>query len=223
MNLSKICTTFRVHDVAVESGAENLERGHPKRVGYGEDHRSDQRLLRWRVSGTARVLTCRVVYMFDASLFFIAHLSGDYLLQSDWMAQKKTSSWLPAVAHALVYSLPYLVMRPTLVAWLVIVVTHAAIDHYRLARYVCWGKNFLAPRWIEVPREPVEIPPYEVLDRQVSDTWKPPSLFLRNYPWSDCVKTGYYHKSPDWLAFWLLFIADNTMHLICNYVALRFL
>lgn len=145
--------------------------------------------------------------MIDASLFFIAHLSGDYLLQSDWMAQKKTSSWVPAVAHALVYGLQYLVMRPSLVAWLVIVITHAIIDHYRLARYVCWGKNFLAPRWIEVK----------------SEGQPECSTYRHNYPWSDCVKTGYYHKSPDWLACWLLFIADNTMHLICNYVALRFL
>lgn len=30
----------------------------------------------------------------------IAHLAGDYIFQSDWMANEKTSKWFPAVARA---------------------------------------------------------------------------------------------------------------------------
>jgi hypothetical protein len=35
----------------------------------------------------------------------LAHLFGDYILQSDWMAQNKTKRSWPAFVHALIYSL----------------------------------------------------------------------------------------------------------------------
>jgi len=38
----------------------------------------------------------------------ILHLTGDYLLQSDWMALNKIKSNRAAATHALVYSLPFL-------------------------------------------------------------------------------------------------------------------
>lgn len=41
--------------------------------------------------------------------------------------------------------------------------------------------------------------------------------------WADCSATGYYKDTPPWLAFWLLIIADNTLHLCINYGALRWL
>jgi len=76
----------------------------------------------------------------------LAHLAGDYLIQSDWMANEKTKRWWPAVAHAVTYGLPFLLVTRSPAALAVIVVTHAVIDHYRLARHVVWAKNFLAPR-----------------------------------------------------------------------------
>jgi len=75
----------------------------------------------------------------------LAHLVGDYLIQTDWMAQEKTNRWLPAVAHAVTYGLPFLAITTDPVALAVIVGTHAVIDRYRLARHVCWAKNLLAP------------------------------------------------------------------------------
>lgn len=115
----------------------------------------------------------------------LAHLVGDYLIQSDWMAQEKTKRWWPAVAHGLVYTLPYALVTQSLLALTVIAGTHIVIDHWRLARHVVWAKNFLAPRRY----------------------W---------YSWRDCRATGYHASRPDWLAVWLLIIADNTMHLIIN-------
>ena len=80
----------------------------------------------------------------------ILHLIGDYLTQSDWMAQNKTKAFLPAWAHAWVYSTPFLLLcsndnRGTL-AFGVIVFSHFFIDRYRLARYVVWAKNWLGPK-----------------------------------------------------------------------------
>lgn len=81
----------------------------------------------------------------------IVHAIGDYILQSDWMATEKTKQYFAAFCHALVYSLPFFLFRPSLAAWLVIFVTHFFIDRYRLARYVVWVKNWLGPNrpWSE--------------------------------------------------------------------------
>lgn len=74
-----------------------------------------------------------------------AHMVGDYLIQSHWMATEKTKHWLPAVAHAITYGVPFLLVTQSPFALLVIVGTHAVIDRYRLARHVVWLKNQLAP------------------------------------------------------------------------------
>ncbi|WP_342213635.1 DUF3307 domain-containing protein [Nocardia wallacei] len=79
-------------------------------------------------------------------LGFIAHLIGDYLIQSDWMALEKTKRWWPAVVHAVTYGLPFLLLTHSVIALAVIVGSHAVIDHYRLARHVVYVKNFIAPR-----------------------------------------------------------------------------
>lgn len=78
-------------------------------------------------------------------LGLLAHMVGDYLIQNDWMATEKTKRWLPAVAHAVSYGLPFLVITRNPVALAVIVGTHAVIDRYRLARHVVWAKNLTAP------------------------------------------------------------------------------
>lgn len=75
----------------------------------------------------------------------LAHAVGDYLLQSDWMAARKTVRFAVALSHATVYALPFLVLRPSLAALAVIVLSHAVIDRWRLARFVVWATNQAAP------------------------------------------------------------------------------
>ena len=81
----------------------------------------------------------------------LAHMVGDYLIQNDWMATQKTQRWVPAIAHAVTYGLPFLVVTRNPVALAVIVGTHAVIDRYRLARHVCWAKNQTAPKAFRSP------------------------------------------------------------------------
>lgn len=138
----------------------------------------------------------------------ILHLIGDYVTQSDWMAQNKTKESYPAFVHALVYSSLFILLRPSLTAWLVILGTHFLIDRFRLARYVVWAKNWIAPKGFVVP---------------AWDGQKQQSVPRRNWPWSACTETGYPPNRPAWLAVWLLIVADNTMHLAINYSALRWL
>lgn len=81
----------------------------------------------------------------------LAHLVGDYILQSHWMATEKTKRWWPAVVHAVTYGLPLLLVTQSPLALLVIVGSHAVIDRYRLARHLIWAKNFAAPRGFNPP------------------------------------------------------------------------
>lgn len=142
-------------------------------------------------------------------LQLILHLLGDYVFQSDWMAQNKTKRFAPAAAHALVYSLPFLLLDPSLAAFLVILVTHFFIDRYRLARFVVWAKNVLL--------DPSFWRMHLVRDRETM------AAFLGRWSWHNCSGTGYPSDAPPWLAVWLLIAADNTLHLAINYAALRWL
>jgi hypothetical protein len=120
----------------------------------------------------------------------LLHLIGDYLTQTDWMAKHKTTDMRAAMIHAATYSLPFLLLGPSVAAFCAILWTHFFIDHYRLARVVVFAKNWITDR---------------------------------SLTWADCNATGYRKDTPPWLAFWLLIIADNTLHLCINYAALRWL
>lgn len=75
----------------------------------------------------------------------VAHLVGDYILQSHWMATEKGRSHLAAYVHAVAYSLPFIFVTPSgwrgILALLLIGGTHFVVDRWRLARYVVWLKN----------------------------------------------------------------------------------
>lgn len=79
----------------------------------------------------------------------ILHLFGDYVTQSDWMANRKTSSTWAAFCHATVYSFPFHWIcgwRALFIIW----ATHLIIDRFRIARYVVFAKNFMGwpfPQW----------------------------------------------------------------------------
>jgi len=134
----------------------------------------------------------------------IAHAVGDYVVQSDWMANTKTKKSIAALAHVLTYTLPFLFLTRSPAALAIIAGTHFIIDRWRLARYVCWAKN-----WLGAGKFVVQEPLGEV-------------YLPANLPWSECKATGYTPDTPPWLAVWLLIIVDNTMHVICNGLALHY-
>jgi hypothetical protein len=75
----------------------------------------------------------------------LAHAVGDYVLQSDWMANNKAKLSLAALAHAVTYTLPFLFLTTNPKTLLVICATHFLIDRFRLARYVTWLRNYPWP------------------------------------------------------------------------------
>ena len=122
----------------------------------------------------------------------IAHLVGDYLLQSNWMAHEKISKFWVALVHGLFYSLPFFLITQSTSALMVIIVNHAVIDRWRLAKYVGWAKNQIGP------------PNY----------W---------YHFKKANSQGYPKNTPEWLSNFLLFVTDNTMHIIINALAIYYL
>lgn len=117
----------------------------------------------------------------------LAHLTGDYVLQSSWMATEKLTDIRIAALHGATYAACFLPITRNWKALAVIGGTHAVIDRWRLAKYVAWGKNQIAPK---------------------------------RYRFAPSA-TGYRTDAPDWLAMWLLFITDNTMHMLINRWALK--
>ena len=123
----------------------------------------------------------------------LAHLVGDYIIQSHWMANVKTQrsiqGWLAAVLHGATYTIPFALITQSWVALLVIGGTHVLIDHWRLARHFIWLRNQFAPK-----------------------SWRPGHT-----------ATGTPDDVPPWLSVWLLFIADNVLHILINVAAVRWL
>ena len=120
----------------------------------------------------------------------LAHLVGDYVVQSDWMATEKTHSWPVALAHGITYAVPFCALTRSPGRLAAIALSHAAIDRYRLARHLVWAKNQLAPK-------------------------------AYRYQWAEGSRTGYRDDRPDWLAVWLMIIADNSAHLLLNAAVLN--
>lgn len=149
----------------------------------------------------------------------IAHGWGDYILQSDWMANEKTKKSTAAAIHALVYTLPFLFLTLSWKALVVICITHFLIDRFRLAKYVCWLKNFLGPRatfTVEYVPTHTTVGGKEMFtEKTTAQPWW--------FPWSECTATGYHKDKPVWMSVWLLIITDNLLHITINALALRFL
>lgn len=175
-------------------------------------------------------MTAELVFLMVA-----CHMVGDYLIQTDWMASQKTKRWLPAIAHGATYTIPFaLFVTRSPLALLAIGVTHILIDHWRLAKYVIWLKNQIGAKrtyiyvtsnddWELSCREwtapydgrPIHgqmsvAPPWAKKIRTDSLAWPP-------------TDTGYPADMPPWMAVWLMIIADNVIHVLINYVAVKWL
>lgn len=139
----------------------------------------------------------------------ILHLLGDYVLQSDWMARNKRKLTLPCLAHCLVYTAPFVVLTQSGRALGIIFITHFLIDRFGLARYVVWLKNWMSPngyvRWSWCRDTG-----YFAADKGYVDTYDLPE-YNQAVAELEC---------PVWMRVWLFIIADNTLHLICNALAL---
>ena len=123
----------------------------------------------------------------------LAHAIGDYIIQNSWMANEKTKRLWPAIVHGLTYTLPFYFITHSPLALFVIFATHVVIDRWRLAKYVVWAKNQVAPR-----------------NYRYSFT-------------GEAAQTGFGPDTPMFMAVWLMIIVDNIIHLIINAAAVYWL
>ena len=162
----------------------------------------------------------------------LAHLTGDYVLQSHTMAIKKTTESKWALIHAFFYGLPFLLLVSDPWQWLVIVLTHAVIDRFKLADRWCrwYGNGHPGLWWTEADRRThIEIAAEALYN---SDGWK------QKAGWKPWVKGGNsdaqdearrqskgngFPYPPPFLGVWLTIIVDNTAHLAINHLALGYL
>lgn len=157
--------------------------------------------------------------MFFTADQLVAHAIGDYVIQSHWMANEKTKKVIPAVIHVLTYGIPFLFITRSIPALAVIVGTHFAIDHWRLARHFIWLKNFLAPKQFFSKTEDM----YEIEDEQGNKGLQWDLYLSRNRRWTECRATGFPPETPIWMSFWLMVIVDNILHVSINAMALNWL
>lgn len=133
----------------------------------------------------------------------ILHGIGDYFLQTDYQATTKKKpgkeGFIACLKHCITYSLPFFLIG----GWkavLAIFLTHFIIDRSNLVAYIIAFKN---------------------------GTKKPPvpeGMMGWSFPYMyDISNFGFSKERPFAISIWLYIICDNILHIICNYLALRYL
>jgi hypothetical protein len=136
--------------------------------------------------------------MFDITMLqIISHVLGDYFIQTDKMATSKANSTLWTIIHATTYSIPFVFLfNLSLMGWLFLVGTHFVIDRFRLARYVIALKNLTTCGFSKNP---------EAFSLSKVDSF------------------GFPEGTPPHVGFLIFIIVDNTMHILCNALAINLL
>lgn len=133
----------------------------------------------------------------------LCHLIGDYIFQSPYMALNKNNKTIPCLIHCILYTLPFLFLTSDVLALFLIFATHFIEDRFYFMRYVVWLKNHLNPKF-------------------------------KYFPFDKCSVTGYYDDwhggneyekevQPKFITTWIYIISDNTYHLACNFLILKYL
>lgn len=129
---------------------------------------------------------------------FLIHCFSDYWLQNDWMATNKKKKFTIALLHAFIYTIPFLLLTRSVLALFVIFITHAIIDGTNLVNKLNQIKNF------------------DFHQQYVQDA------SVTNKPQCMIIADGYTDR-PLFIRVWLIILQDNILHLIINYLILRYL
>lgn len=134
-------------------------------------------------------------------LQLILHGIGDYFLQTDYQAlNKKKKGWhgfWQCLKHCITYSLSFLFIG-SWKAVLVIFITHFVIDRTNIVAYLIAIKNWTV-KWVE----------------EDNDSFGSYVFDISNF--------GFGLERPFAISIWLYIICDNLLHIICNYLALKYL
>ena len=129
----------------------------------------------------------------------LLHLWGDYCFQPGEWANKKRTDIRYAFAHGVQYGLLFLLAGAILPDSIFVCSFNAflliTLTHIIIDRFYPSRYIIFAKNWI--------------VDRGLT--------------WEDCRATGYSPEMPKWLAFWLMIVVDNTLHITINWIALSWL
>ena len=135
-------------------------------------------------------------------LQLILHVFGDYVLQTDWQALNKKKPGIigfwACLKHCALYSTPFLLLG-SWKAVLVIFITHFIIDRTNIVAYLLAIKN-------------------NVRKQQTS------KMMPLSFPYTyDISNFGLGLDRPFAVSIWIYIIVDNLFHIVCNYLALKYL
>ena len=143
----------------------------------------------------------------------LAHIFGDYILQSDWMAMNKSKRSLPCLVHVILYTSVFLFLTTSWKALLVIGAFHFLFDRFPIIiRRMIWLKNHIGPGFKFVPFNKCAITGY--YDNFVNG--------MVGEPNTDEHINGYGPRL-NYITIWLYIITDNALHLLTNYLAIKYL
>jgi hypothetical protein len=145
-----------------------------------------------------------------------AHLIGDYILQSDWMAMNKSKRTWPCLVHVLIYTSCFLFLTTSWKALLVIGGVHFILDRWPvIIRRLIWLKNHINPKFKYVPFEKCRVTGYFDTILMESNA---------NIAFVDKSETvNGFQPRLNYITIWLYIITDNLLHLLTNYLALTYL
>lgn len=136
----------------------------------------------------------------------LLHLFGDFIVQNDYVALNKKKNtlkgWIYCLWHCITYSLPFLLITN----WKAVIgigLTHFIIDKTNIIVYFCAIKNNV--------KHPVCFWHDEECTKLKSTKWK-----------YDISNFGYLKERPFAITIWLLIFADNTFHLILNWLFIKY-
>ena len=157
----------------------------------------------------------------------LAHLWGDYILQSTWMALSKSKRAWPCALHCFTYTLPFLFATRAWSALFVIFTTHYLIDRHGLARYLVWIKEAQRPGGF-FPWAWCSMTGYFDAERvtecvQAIQRSDHDGRLHHAVEWATrCFQDSGINR-PIWIRVWLTIVADNTLHLTLNALAIAWL
>ena len=153
-------------------------------------------------------------------MFFLCHFIGDYFFQSDWMALNKNKKTWNCLVHVFIYTACFLLLTLSWKALMFIGVTHFIFDRNPvIIKRLIWLKNHFPTG---------DYPPYEWCDSTSYFDDSPYNTYKLNEnreAWirGNCLNKHYGNPRPFFITIWLRIVCDNTLHLLCNLIALMLL
>lgn len=143
----------------------------------------------------------------------LAHIFGDYIFQSDYQALNKSKRSFPCLLHVLIYTSVFLLITTSWKALLVIGGVHFILDRWHfIIRRLIWCKNHIGPNFKFVPFDKCNVTGY--YDNIMNE--------VTNKPFTNEIINGYGPRL-NYITIWLYIVTDNALHLLTNYMAIKYL